>query len=395
MTALKKIQEMAEKCNGNVINTHTIEIEEGALDKLSEFLLSHSFGYPAVVVDQNTHEAVGKRISSQFSCHEVQHNYHILEANQHGQVIADEATLIQLLIEMSENTDVLIAAGAGTIHDIVRFVSFKMNKPFISVPTAASVDGFTSRGAPLIFKGVKQTIQTSAPIAVFADLAVLAEAPAEMTAAGFGDILGKYTSLLDWQISHLAGGEPYCQEAAEITKNALDACIAHVEDIGARNHAGISILMKALIESGLVMLALGYSRPASGAEHHLSHYWEMELLRENKRQLLHGSKVGVATVIMTDLYKETLEKSLPKLLSHEQKLSGILEVIPKKIERLPQLETLKALLETVGGPATHQDLGIEDELVEESIHGAHHLRQRCTGLYLMNASGGKNYINVR
>ena len=63
--------------------------------------------------------------------------------------------------------------GAGTLHDIVRFCSDKTTKPFISIPTAPSVDGFTSMGAPLIVRGVKKTFQTAAPIGVFADIDVL------------------------------------------------------------------------------------------------------------------------------------------------------------------------------------------------------------------------------
>lgn len=382
MTSLEKMQKIAEECNGSVINTERIEIDEGALNKLPDFLLFHSFHNPAIVADQNTYEAAGNEICEQLSSQEIQYDYHILEGNQHGQIIADEPTLIQLFTAISADTEVLVAVGSGTIHDIVRFVSFKMNKPFISVPTAASVDGFTSRGAPLILKGVKQTVQTSSPIAVFADLAVLAEAPAEMTAAGFGDILGKYTSLLDWHISHLVGGEPFCQSAADMTKNALETCILHLEDIADRNPRGMRVLMNALIGSGLVMLVLGYSRPASGAEHHLSHYWEMEWLRKNKRQLLHGSKVGVATVIITDLYKKVLRKTLPEFSNDEQKLSEI----QKKLDCLPDSESLRKFLKTVGGPSTPKEIGIQDELLERSLNEAHHLRKRCTGLFLMNES---------
>lgn len=196
------------------------------------------------------------------------------------------------------------AVGSGTIHDIVRFVSFKMDIPIIAVPTAASVDGFTSKGAPLIFRGFKNTIQTASPLAVFADINIIKKAPQELTAAGFGDIIGKYTPLLDWKISNLIANEPYNELAAHLTKNSLVACVNHVEEIAAHSELGIKILMQSLIESGLVMLALDFSRPASGSEHHLSHYWEMELLKNDQKQLLHGAKVGVAATIIIDLYEK-------------------------------------------------------------------------------------------
>ncbi len=120
-----------------------------------------------------------------------------------GDVIADEEALIEAMLGIPQNADSIIAVGAGTIHDIARFASYKMAKPFISIPTAPSVDGFNSMGAPVVIKGVKTTYQMHSPIAVFADINVLQKAPKEMIAAGFGDMIGKYTSLADWKFSHL------------------------------------------------------------------------------------------------------------------------------------------------------------------------------------------------
>ncbi len=125
----------------------------------------------------------------------------IIPEHEAGAAAADERTLVYTLINLAEETDVIIAAGAGTIHDITRFAACQRGLPFISFPTAPSVDGFTSAGAPLILNGIKTTIQTKAPIALFADTNVLKEAPRSMTAAGFGDMLGKITSLADWEIS--------------------------------------------------------------------------------------------------------------------------------------------------------------------------------------------------
>ncbi len=104
-----------------------------------------------------------------------------------------------------------------------------------------------------------------------------------MVAAGFGDMLGKYTSLFDWKFGSLTAGEPYSQTAADITRNALQMCVDHAESIAKRDEDGIRLLISALIESGLAMLLFGQSHPASGAEHHLSHYWEMEYIRLGKK----------------------------------------------------------------------------------------------------------------
>jgi len=50
---------------------------------------------------------------------------------------------------------------------------------------------------------MKQTISARSRIAIFADLPTLCAAPRAMIAAGFGDMLGKFTALADWRLGHL------------------------------------------------------------------------------------------------------------------------------------------------------------------------------------------------
>ncbi|GGH85907.1 glycerol-1-phosphate dehydrogenase [NAD(P)+] [Pullulanibacillus pueri] len=391
MINLEAFKTLSNEMNGRPIDVEKVLIEVAALEQVPKYIKEKAFHHVMIVMDDNTEKVAGQRLAQLFLEAGIRMTCHKLSANSHGQVVADEETLIELILALKNETDVLIAVGSGTIHDIVRFVGAKTNKPFISVPTAASVDGFTSKGAPLIIKGVKQTIQTESPIAVFADIEILAKAPTEMTAAGFGDILGKYTSLVDWQISHLIADEPYVPKAAEMTRSALEACVSHVVEIAEKDEKGITLLMTALIESGLVMLVLDHSRPASGAEHHLSHFWEMALLKNHERQRLHGAKVGVATGIIIHLYKEKLQKvrhehlrsvSSPyaeQLYKHWSKIACL-------IEELPDPEEIQALLKIIGGPTTPEELGLTESLVQESLREAHHLRKRCTGLFIINES---------
>jgi glycerol-1-phosphate dehydrogenase [NAD(P)+] len=311
-------------------------------------------------------------------------------------VVANEASLVQAFIKTHKDAEVLIAAGSGTLHDITRFCSDKTGKPFISVPTAASVDGYTSMGAPIIVRGTKKTFQTVSPIAVFADLEVIKKAPINMTAAGFGDMLAKVTSLADWKFSHLIGKEPYCPLVAEMTREALDSCIRHTDEIARGDEEGIRVLIDGLILSGLAMLIFGHSHPASGGEHHLSHYWEMEFLREGRPQVLHGAKVGVSVQILSDLYKREIGKLLDsweelddyidsvedfgyidRIKEFEGEISSILEDIPSP-------GYLRSLIEKVGGETRPQKLGISDDLVIASLNEAHHLRDRFTMLKFLN-----------
>lgn len=367
---LRQLNELTEGCACG--NPHTavdmkVIVQSGALLQVKDYLMEQGYRSVCLTADQHTYEAAGRALHEHLTQAGIDVTLCMLKPNAQGDVLADASSSFQLLLGMNEDTDVILAVGSGTIHDIVRFVSGRVRRPFISIPTAASVDGFTSAGAPLIIEGVKKTIQTVAPIAIFADLDVLKSAPQELTAAGFADMLGKLTSLLDWQVSRDLGQEPFCQIAYQVTDQALHRCIEHVEAIASGTEEGITILMTSLIESGLSMLSLGHSRPASGGEHHVSHMWEMECIKHKRPHMLHGAQVGVAAVLLTDLYQR---------LARECTDQPALSVY----NTLPDSRQLAEWLNQCGGPSTVKQLGIPAEWVQDTLRRAPDLRDRYTGL---------------
>ncbi|MFB4330843.1 sn-glycerol-1-phosphate dehydrogenase [Paenibacillus sp. CR_12] len=366
----------------------TMELEPGAISAVPAYLKRQGLNSPIVVADANTYEAAGQTLMERLEAEGLEPRLCLIQPDELGDVVADERSLMQLFIEVEpERTGCLIAAGSGTLHDITRFVAHRCGKPFVSVPTAPSVDGFTSAGAPIVVRGIKQTYAATAPIAIFADPDILAKAPQPLIAAGFGDMLGKYTSLLDWRFSSTTAGEPYDGQVAEITERALESCIQHVEAIGQRTEEGIRILMTALIESGIAMLLFGQSHPASGAEHHLSHYWEMEYLRRGNRALLHGAKVGVACSEISSLYHAAADQRVypyaePKLWETYG------EQVREWLRKVPSKEEIAGLLRQAGGPSSLEELGIDEELFGESLREAHKLRDRHTILRALNEADG-------
>ncbi|MUG64472.1 sn-glycerol-1-phosphate dehydrogenase [Paenibacillus campinasensis] len=385
--ALMNARRLLEQMKQRGTAFHGLELmllERGALAQVGGYLREQGLAQPVVVADAHTCEAAGKELLGRLKDEGIDVRLILIEPDAQGDVVADERSLMQLFIEAApEKTGCLIAVGSGTIHDITRFVSHRSQLPFLSVPTAPSVDGFTSAGAPIIVKGVKQTFQASAPAAIFADLDVLMKAPQSLVAAGFGDMLGKYTSLFDWRHSSSIGGEPYDEQVAAITEAALLACVEHVQDIGQRSETGIRVLMTALIESGIAMLLFGQSHPASGAEHHLSHYWEMEFLSEGRRALLHGAKVGVAAAEISQLYHDAVDSGIFPYAEPEG-LARHRERIQDWLTKVPSPDRLRSLLKQAGGPSTHEELGIEEKLVQRSLQEAHTLRNRHTLLRALN-----------
>jgi glycerol-1-phosphate dehydrogenase [NAD(P)+] len=393
---LIEIKALSKQCHcgndHNDIPIETIMISDDALQQVVIYLQRKRYQTVALIVDQHTFEAAGRQLSALLQGEQIHHTTCFIQPDENGDVIADEVSIVQALLEIPHDVDAILAVGSGTIHDITRFCSYKMKVPFISVPTAPSVDGFTSMGAPLIIRGVKKTIQAQAPIAVFADINVLKQAPKRMIAAGFGDMIAKYTSLIDWRFGHLIAGEPYCPLVDKITQESLQECVSNIEKIAAAEEEGVQILMNALLQSGIAMLIMGQSYPASGGEHHLSHYWEMEFLRRKKPQVLHGAKVGVSTSLIAEVYINNFLIFLNDLRENKSLLGNktieLLERNRQKIKEwfqsLPSPLELRLMMEKVEGACTPEQLGIDQELVDRGLKEAYRLRDRFTILRFLN-----------
>jgi glycerol-1-phosphate dehydrogenase [NAD(P)+] len=276
-----------------------VYIGKDAIANLVRFSRDHHYDRFTLVADENTYLALGQRLESSLAQDGFAVKTIVLKGKE---VVPDEHYVVEVLLQAPVDGRPYLAVGSGTLTDIVRFASHRTRTGFISVPTAPSVDGFTSVGAPMIIGRWKQTVPTQPPLAVFADEMTLRLAPRPMIASGFGDMMGKYTAVADWELGALLWNEPYDEGIARRARRALDRCMQHAAQIGRAEEEGICSQMEGLVETGLCMVEAGNSRPAGGSEHHLSHYWEMKLLQEGRPAILHGAKVGVATTLVARRY---------------------------------------------------------------------------------------------
>ena len=127
----------------------------------------------------------------------------------------------------------------------------------------------------LTWDGMKKTIPGVSPRWILADTEIL---PGRRSAdsSGVSDLLGKYTAILDWRVSHLVTGEYICEDICELLERAIKDVDRELEDIRNGEWDAVEKLMYALVLSGLAMQMAGSPRPVSGAEHMAAHFWDMK-----------------------------------------------------------------------------------------------------------------------
>ncbi|MFN8444325.1 MAG: sn-glycerol-1-phosphate dehydrogenase [Caldilineaceae bacterium] len=414
------------------IRPQLVTIDQDAINHLLTFCKENQLHDLLVVSDRNTRRVLGQRVEEALKGADFDVKSAFFDEDE---PVADGEHVMHVLLACDRKPRTFIAIGGGTITDITRVVSHRTRCEFISMPTAPSVDAYASIGAPLIINGVKISIWAHAPIAIIADIDVLCNSPRAMIAAGFGDMIAKFTSVADFRLGALVWNEPFDPEIADRMAQTAIISAQNAEKIGSGSAEGVKALLEQLIESGYIMLDFGNSRPASGTEHHYSHLWEMKLLQEGRHGILHGAKTGFATTLGAQMYEtvrnmsrseasDRLEASnLPNrdaeiakirtvygqladeviathkgfinmteaqydqlkqnILDHWDEVQAVAATVPSPAE-------LVQMLKAVGGPTSITELGLTEEDYQLADDNAHYLRERFTVRKLMRVLGEKS-----
>ena len=245
-----------------------------------------------LVADENTYAACGKEVA--FSLGDKLQDTLIFKRN--GVLVPNEDAIGELDARVTCSVDLIVGVGSGVINDLCKKVSFDHSLPYFIVATAPSMDGYASRGSALILNGMKVTLNCNVPRAIIADTRVLSSAPFQMIQAGWGDIIGKYSCLNDWRLSALVNGEYICERVLKETYATVERTVALTDGVRARDPKAIGALMEALVAVGILMAYVGNSRPASGSEHHLSHYFEIVGIERGEEYLPHGIDVCFSAI---------------------------------------------------------------------------------------------------
>ena len=291
------------KCSCGKEHTCHIEsvyIENGAISRLTP--LCSKYKNILLVADENTYKAAGDKVETALSSHSVKK---VIFSGQ-SVLIPDEKAIEGVTNALSD-TSLIVGIGSGVIQDLCKYVSHFQNIPYMIVATAPSMDGYASDGAAMILGGMKETVKAGLPRAIIADTQVLKNAPMDMIKSGYGDIVGKYSALNDWKLSHLVNGEYFCDYIYNTTFQMIENTLTTAKGLLQRNEDSIKALTEALMIVGIMMSFAGSSRPASGSEHHLSHFFEIVGIVNDEPYFPHGTDVAYSTVITSQIRRKLME----------------------------------------------------------------------------------------
>ncbi len=281
-----------------------IYIESGAMLHLSA--LCKNYDSILLVGDENTFFVAGAKTEKALVGKKIRKI--IFDGKK--VLIPDEEAIKRVRQELN-GIDLIIGIGSGVVQDLCKYVAHFAALPYMIVATAPSMDGYASSGAAMILKGMKETVSARLPRAIIADVDVLKNAPMEMIKAGYGDIIGKYSALCDWELSREVNNEYFCDYIYQTTYFMIEKTLATKDGLLNRNEQSIKALTEALIVVGIMMSFATTSRPASGSEHHLSHFFEITGILNSEKYLAHGIDVAYSTVITAKIREKILNTPLP------------------------------------------------------------------------------------
>ena len=305
---------MMEEALASATDTKACVVGPGAADGAAAMFreLFPSAGRTAIVEDPRTKSVAGDNVASRLRASGVEVSEYVVNPDG-SDFHATYAKVEEVREAIRGNGAVAVAVGSGTLNDLTKRASDELGQRYMVVGTAASMDGYTAYGAAITKDGMKQTLSCKAPLGCIVDSAVAASAPREMTASGYADLIAKIPAGADWMLADAIGSEAIHPLAWRLVQEPLRAAISNPSGCASGDEREVRKLCEGLVMSGFAMQAMGSSRPASGTEHQVSHYWDMEDLSFGGRPVSRGFKVGIGTLFSTKTLEFLLRRDLTKI----------------------------------------------------------------------------------
>lgn len=390
-----------------------VQIGSGLVHSVGEILKKNNFAEKLLLVADKNTLAAADGIAESLQGFSVEYKVY-------DNIRVAEMKHIKELEDIIKGRDIsILSVGTGSVNDPCRLAAANKNKKLCIFATAPSMDGFASYSSPIVKNGFKSSYPAKSPEVIIGDTKILADAPAYLKSAGFGDMVSKYIALVDWKISSILTGEPYCERVAELTRSAVDKLMSMADRVNANDEETAGEIFKALLMTGIGMSFTQNSRPASGSEHIIAHLMECIELRDGIIPNYHGEDVGVLTLKMIEYYNTLAEResitakkeqvdwaeiygfygemaddikkfNQPKTVTDEvdpKKLEEKWQEIRKIIRSVPDYGQIYSAMKKAGCKLTIDDIGKSEKLMADCIKYSPYMRYRLTLLRLRDMIG--------
>ena len=423
-------------------DTKDLIIGAGVVSRTAEMFAKLFPNEKAIIVaDKNTWEVAGKTVLASLEAAAVPYEEPFVFEDE--ELYAEWQHVERLQARLSKCDAIAIAVGSGVMNDLTKYVSHTLGRKYMCVGTAASMDGYTAYGASITKDGNKQTFDCPAPYGFVMDPVIAAEAPKELAASGYADLIAKIPAGADWMLADITGSEKIDEFAWNLVQDGLRESLSAPAEVFAGDVKMTEALSEGLLMSGFAMQAIQSSRPASGTEHQFSHCWDMEDLCFNGKHVSHGFKVGIGTLASTASLEFLLEKDIENLdvdkcveawkswEEQEKEIRQVFEGKPGHLARglkeskdkytdkeglRKQLETLKAAwptlkekiraqiipfaevhesLRLVGAPYEPEHIGVSRERMRKTFSYIPYMRSRFTNIDVIYRCGYMEELTER
>jgi len=213
--------------------------------------------------------------------------------------------------------DTIVGIGGGMAIDVAKYISWKLNKKLVSIPTILSVDAFTTPAAGVRVNHDVEYLGIASPNPLIIDYDLLRSAPKELNIAGVGDLLSIHTASFDWQYANSRGKSeyPFSQNAVDNGKKILEFIYDNIGNIKENNDNGLRSIVEAYISLNTICLPIDHFRIEEGSEHYL--FYELE--ERLKRSFIHGNIIGLGIYLLS-----RLQKNDPLFITEMMNNSGLI-----------------------------------------------------------------------
>ena len=407
------------KCSCGIVHYCPADVYtgSGAIQNLSRVITDFGAEKIFLLADENTYAAAGERVEKVLSELGKDYSIYCYKKSPHP----DEAATEAAFEACPDGADLIIGIGSGVINDIGKLISSRLGVRYVIVATAPSMDGYASSSSSMTVGGLKKSLPSKIPDVIIGDTDILKTAPTKMLVSGIGDMLAKYVGLSEWKIGQIITGEYYCDKVYEFMKNATESVVEAAKKYGVNSDVAVERIFAGLVAAGFAMSYANSTRPASGAEHYISHIYDMRGAAFGAYTEMHGIQAALGTLVCIELYEE-LTKHTPNkekalyavknfsLADWQDELLGLvgvsaggemieleakenkyskaehaarLEVIIENwneileiIKGLPKLSELQDFCRQIGLPTSLADAGLDERILPKVISATRDIRDK-------------------